>query len=190
MGLQPALTTRRTVRIVSTHDSCIDRGASNIEEYAKTWDLKHLTIVEDEENPPVWFNIQPISHDTRDQLAVECRCEDPNIFTDRLVLETARVACYRIDGHTVTNEKGKKVPLTRSQRESVPGGIKRLRDVVWREFPSAVWIEVGLAAWQISGLWDEHSKNSLPPACTEGEISESSESHVSGATSDPTSKIH
>jgi len=191
MGLKPALTTRRTVRIVSIHDSCINHEVSDLVEYAKTYDIRHITIIEDKENPPVWFTLKPISKDTRGRIAGECACDDPNRFTNMFLREVARVGVVRIDGHRVKKldpdgETEKMVPMTQSQRETTAGGPKRLRDLVWNEFDDLIWIEMGLAILAISNLGDEASKNSSAPASTGETDSPSSASNASAAKSDPT----
>jgi hypothetical protein len=165
MGLQPALTTRRTARIVSIKDSCINHDVSDMVEYAKTYDMKHITLIEDEERPPVWFTLQPVSKDTRGRVAGECACDDANRFTNAFLREIARVGVVRIDGHKVPEfdddgNVSRMLPLTQSQRETTAGGPKRLRDIVWSEFPDVIWIEMGLAILAISNLGDEASKNS------------------------------
>lgn len=147
----------RPRKIVSRWDDAIDAAASDLEAYGKDHDLKHLTIREDPDSPPVWFYVQAI-----DRLEFGRLCADLANTPQRLLDEVFRLAVVNIEGLRETGEDGQPVPV-RFRQEVVPGYYRRLPDEIVRLIPGHWRGEIGNFALAISEFSDELRRPSSPP---------------------------
>jgi len=142
----------KPIRVVSIHDTDLDRSMMDVDTYAKSRDPAHLHLKGDDESPPVWFTLRPMDRDEIVQIFSEAA--SPN----RAVQEVFRQACIEIKNLMMTQD-GKTFPIN-ARREVLPGNMRRLDDLTAGLVPIVIQRELGLLVCEWSKLDDETRKNS------------------------------
>lgn len=197
MGITKAASARAQRRVVSIHDDAIDKSQSDLKAYGGDpetgkrgdYNIRHITLLEEPDEPAVWFTLRPIEKAEGEALAVETLIATTDSqYLKTLHQEAFRVACMRIE-NLRANEVDDDGVLTGEvvnvpwRTHEPPGKSKRMVDAVYRAVPERIRIELGAMVldWGAFTL----SKNS-----SAGDSSSSSKGSVSSApaaTVSPTS---
>ena len=142
-------------KVISVFDGCIDKRGSNVAEYVRTRDLKHIRIVESEEEKPWWFFLRAIDDQLAKRLKRKSLDDVELLFEEafRLALDGVQNLTYK-DGAT-----GKRRPLIPRWHDQT-GLPRRLTDETVERIPPPIRVELGLVALQRCLLSDDIEKNS------------------------------